>query len=429
MRVCSASAARVLTLFSLALLSSHSFILANAQASSTGTGIITSPDSPGDGTAPSGSSSPSPVSPTQTSTNSPVTSPTSTPTPTSPSPTSKPPASTKSTTPQTSSHTPQTSPSDTNTAGSSTDTQTAAQTGASSDTFSQAPTSTTPTSAPTDTSASTSATSASTTPSATTLPSTTSSIPPATQPSKTLVVGSDSTGQANNGQDTTTYNWLSSTASATGAAAAGDVSASSKGFFSNKGAVAGTFTVVGVVALGAVFVGIIYAKRRAARLQDEEDMTYFEKYNGPNTDNHDGGPGDLSFGNDNPSEAQIMTHAAPDAYPDRSMHYGLPTMEEYTQPQPMNFSYDAAAAGVGYPAGTAYARAQAQQGQYQYDGQTGAYGADYSAQYQEAYYDPRRSPSSPTHPYADPRNSPRAEGAPPVQPYSSNVELVEGEAR
>ncbi|KAJ2985869.1 hypothetical protein NUW54_g10001 [Trametes sanguinea] len=121
------------------------------------------------------------------------------------------------------------------------------------------------------------------------------------------------------------------------------------------------------------------------------------------------------------------------------MHYGLPTMAEYTESQPMDFNYGATAAtgaaGVGYPPGTAYARAQAQQGQqYQYDGhqydtQAGAYGADYSAQYQEAYYDPRRSPNSASHPYADPRNSPRADGAPPVQPYGSNVELVQGEAR
>ncbi|KAH9894427.1 hypothetical protein C8Q73DRAFT_781628 [Cubamyces lactineus] len=426
MRVCSASAARVLTLFSLALLSSHSFILANAQASTGSTGLIPSPDSPDDGGSGTGTSTPPVTSPTPTTTNTPVTSPTSTPTPTSPSPTSTPPASTKSTTPHNSSHTPQTSPSDTNTANTNTNTQTSSPNSATSDTSSPA-SSSVPTSASTDTSVSATATSASATPSAT-LPSFTSPTPSVTQPSNTLVVGSDPTGQVNDGPDTTTYNWLSSSATATGAAA-DDVSTSSKGFFSNKGAVAGTFTVVGVVALGAVFVGVIYAKRRAARLQDEEDMTYFEKYNGPNTDNHDSGPGDLSFGNDNPSEAQIMTHAAPDAYPDRSMHYGLPTMEEYAQPQPMNFSYDAPAAGVGYPAGTAYARAHAQQGQYQYDGQMGAYGADYSAQYQEAYYDPRRSPSSPTHPYADPRNSPRAEGAPPVQPYGSNTELVEGEAR
>ncbi|KAJ8494427.1 hypothetical protein ONZ51_g2328 [Trametes cubensis] len=399
MRVCSASAARVLTLFSLALLSSHSFILANAQPNPTGTDLSPAPESPDDGVPPTGTSTSPAVSPTptQTSTESPVSTPTSTPTPTSPSPTSKPPASTKSTTPQTSSHTPQTSPSDTDTADSSTDTQTSSPASANSDTSSESLASTA-TSASTGSSASTTPTATASNTSAT-VSSASSPTPTATQPSKTLVVGPNSTGQANEGPDTTTYNWLSSTASATGAAA-DDVSASSKGFFSNKGAVAGTFTVVGVVALGAVFAGVIYAKRRAARLQDEEDMTYFEKYNGPNTDNHDSGHGDLSFGNDNSSEAQIMTHAAPDAYPDRS-----------------------------YPAGTAYARAHAQQGQYQYDGQMGAYGADYSAQYQEAYYDPRRSPNSLAHPYADPRNSPRAEGAPPVQPYGSSAELVEGEAR
>ena len=61
-----------------------------------------------------------------------------------------------------------------------------------------------------------------------TVSSASSPTPTATQPSKTLVVGPNSTGQANEGPDTTTYNWLSSTASATGAAA-DDVSASSKG--------------------------------------------------------------------------------------------------------------------------------------------------------------------------------------------------------
>lgn len=213
-------------------------------------------------------------------------------------------------------------------------------------------------------------------------------------------------------------------------------------FFDNKGAVAGTFSVVGVVVVGAIIVAILYAKRRAARLQDEEDMTYFEKYNAGN-DNMNDGVGEMSFGNDNPNEAQMTTHAAQDAYPDRSMHYGLPTMDEYAQPQPMGIPYGAAApvvatgAGMEYPAGTAYARAQAQQGQqYQYEGYGTAaatgYGQDYNTQgqYQDAYYESRQSPSSPTHPYADPRNSPRQEGAPAVQQHqASYVDLVHGEAR
>ncbi len=212
-------------------------------------------------------------------------------------------------------------------------------------------------------------------------------------------------------------------------------------FFDNKGAVAGTFSVVGIVVVGAIIVAILYAKRRAARLQDEEDRTDCDNYNDLNNDD---GVGELSFGgHDNTSEAQMTTHAAQDAYPDRAMHYGLPTMDEYAQPQPMAMPYGATAAvaatgaGMEYPAGTAYARAQAQQGQqYQYEGYGAAagYGQDYNAQaqYQEPYYEQRQSPSSPTHPYADPRNSPRPEGAPAVQQQqyqAAYADLIHGEAR
>ncbi|KAI9001349.1 hypothetical protein BD414DRAFT_452707 [Trametes punicea] len=428
MRVCLASAARVLTLFTLALLSSHSFILANAQANPQGTNLANIPGAGGDGgSSVGGSSSSSAVIHSSTTV---VTTPSPTPTPTTQSTTSQhTPTTTSSPSP---SPTPKTSSAEGRSSSSSANTPTTS-TGPS-DSSSQTSSAPTSVSSTSSVSASSSPSSSSTSSFSTSLPSSTG---PVTQshPETTLVVSPTAVnGHSYAGPDPTTYNWLSSTPSATGAAA-GNVSASSKSFFDNKGAVAGTFSVVGVFALGAVIVGVIYAKRRAARLQDEEDMTYFEKYNASNGDNQDG-PADLSFGNENPSEAQIMTHAPPDAYPDRSMHYGLPTMEEYAQPQPMGLTYGAAqgtGAGVEYPPGTAYARAQAQQGQqYQYDGQMGGYGADYSAQYQEAYYDLRRSPSSATHPYADPRNSPRADGAPPVQPHGSsaeNVELVQGEAR
>jgi hypothetical protein len=172
---------------------------------------------------------------------------------------------------------------------------------------------------------------------------------------------------------------------------------------------------------------VLYAKRRAARLQDEEDMTYFEKYTGPNG-GPDGGansPSDMSYighRDESLNEAPVAMHAAVDAYPDRSMHYGLPTMEEYSQPQGMNINFSN---GIDYPPGMAYNPNQYNANQY----------AGYDEGYghaQQAFYEPERlspGPSS-THPFADPSNSPRMPRAPPVQHYASPSELIShGEAR
>ena len=207
-------------------------------------------------------------------------------------------------------------------------------------------------------------------------------------------------------------------------------------FFDNKGAVAGTFSVVGVVALGGIIVAFLYAKRRAARLQDEEDMTYFEKYNGPSE--RASSPTDMSFiggagGREDLNDAPMATHAAADAYPDRSMHYGLPTMDEYSTAQPMGLNFGT---GVEYPPGTSYDPSA-------YGGYEGSYAPaanqsyapaanqNYAPATNQEYYDPnaRRSPSSPNHPYADPSNSPRHYAAPPVQQYYNPNEVVHGEAR
>ncbi|KAH9850013.1 hypothetical protein C2E23DRAFT_887728 [Lenzites betulinus] len=439
MRVCLASAARIFTLFSLALLSSQSFILANAQDTpgSTDVGSADVPD-------PSLPLSPSVTSPAATPTS--VSTPSSSPPPSSSQkPTSSAqPAAPTSTSTKSSSSTAVASPTSADTEAASS-TSAASTSAAAQSSSSSASTASSSSSDSASSSSSSSSSASSTSSSSSSLSPTGITLKPAT------VASSATTRHSSSGTDTTTYGWLSPSASATGAVA-DNVSASHNGFFDNTGAVAGTFSVVGVVVLGGIIVAVLYAKRRAARLQDEEDMTYFEKYNTGNGDSHDI-PGDLSFGNDNPSDAEMMTHAAPDAYPDRSMHYGLPSMAEYAQPQPPVMSayaqppvmadyaqpqqppaaaYGAAATGAGldYPAGTAYARAQAQQGQqYQYEGYGAtAYGAEYNnnSQYQDAYYEARRSPSSPTHPYADPRNSPRQEGAPPV---GSNIDLVQGEAR
>ncbi len=198
-------------------------------------------------------------------------------------------------------------------------------------------------------------------------------------------------------------------------------------FFDNKGAVAGTFAAAGAVVIGAIVVAVIIARRRAARLQDEEDMTYFEKYEGPNSANasaaNDGSrtPTDpeMSFVgqggahgmdvNDEP----LATHAASDAYPDRAMHYGLPSMEEYAQPQVMGLDFNSA---VDYPPVTSYDPTQyAGYEAYnpaQYTGYDGGY-----AQPQQPYYAASYAPQMPAHPYANPTNSVRMTGAPPAQFY------------
>ena len=208
-------------------------------------------------------------------------------------------------------------------------------------------------------------------------------------------------------------------------------------FFDNKGAVAGTFTTAGAAIIGIIVIAVVVAKRRAARLQDEEDMTYFEKYEGPNSTNgsaiHDGTrtPTDpeasfvgLSGGhgmdvNDEP----VATYAAPDAYPDRATHFGLPTMEEYAQPQAMGIDFSSA---VDYPPGMSYDPTQYagyegyNPAQYSgHDGYNSAQNAGYDnayAQPQQPYYAASYPPQPMTaHPYANPTNSPRVAGAPPVQ--------------
>lgn len=199
-------------------------------------------------------------------------------------------------------------------------------------------------------------------------------------------------------------------------------------FFDNKGAVAGTFSVVGVVVIGAIFVAYMYAKRRAARLQDEEDMTYFEKYTGNNTSSPHmpPSPTDMSFigGPETLHNEPMASHAANDAYPDRSTHFGLPTMEEYSQPHTMGLNFNA---GLEYPPNATYDPTQ-------YSGYDGGYGTqqDGYGSHPDAYYEgTRRSPTSPTHPYADPSNAARAVGAPRVQQqhYQHSEVVYHGEAQ
>ena len=212
-----------------------------------------------------------------------------------------------------------------------------------------------------------------------------------------------------------------------------------------------------MLVVGGAILAVVLAKRRARRLQDEEDMTYFEKYTGNGSSGGIGGeragqqsPTNMSFaaGPEDLHDLPATAHAAADAYPDRAMHFGLPAMEGYGQaaPEPMiDFGYGAGA-GVDYPPNatpydhTQYDHAQYNHAQYDHAQYDPGYGAAYGAGYENQQYEPQaqqagqtlpvqyglpqqqepitrnRSPSSP-HPYADPSNMAHAVGAPPVQQY------------
>ena len=98
-------------------------------------------------------------------------------------------------------------------------------------------------------------------------------------------------------------------------------------FLQNTGAVAGTFTVVGLIGLAILaYVGFKFMKRR--KHDDDEEDVFFEKY-------HDPEPV-IASGvgvNDSPSGGALATHAKDGAYPDRSMHYGSSGASAYSGEQ------------------------------------------------------------------------------------------------
>ena len=118
-----------------------------------------------------------------------------------------------------------------------------------------------------------------------------------------------------------------------------------------------------MLVIGGALVAIVLAKRRAARLQDEEDMTYFEKYTGENGNGSGAGggadrassPTNMSFSagvhEDDLNDLPVTAHAATDAYPDRAMHYGLPAFDGFAPAAaaaPHEASYGQAAAHDAY---------------------------------------------------------------------------------
>ncbi|TBU23499.1 hypothetical protein BD311DRAFT_673826 [Dichomitus squalens] len=413
MRCCSASAARVLTLFCIALFSSQSLLLVNAEPSTDPHGFLDGGSSP-TSTSAAPTSTSTFVIPTTSSSSSQVT----TPTPTSTTSSSTHSSSTSSSVHSTSSSTVPL-PATLSTSSTSSSSSSVSSSSSSSSTSASSSSSSSSSSASSTTSASSSSSSS------------TTSVTSASHTSTVTFVAAATTHALPTDTSLTSFTWSTSASPTATDAALSGTSASSKGFFDNKGAVAGTFSVVGVVVVGGIIAAIIYAKRRAARLQDEEDMTYFEKYEAPNNSSmasfNDGAHGsepEMSYAGhggarDMDVNAEpLATHAAVDAYPDRATHFGLPTMEEYAQPSDMGLSFGNAGvdyppgmapnAGVEYPPGMAYNPTQ-------YGGYEGGYG--YAAtQHQQPYYDPSNlAPAPATHPYANPSNSPRMTAAPPVQ--------------
>jgi len=155
---------------------------------------------------------------------------------------------------------------------------------------------------------------------------------------------------------------------------------------------AGVFTVVGLIVVGSVLAVVLRIVRHRRRRYEDEDTTYFEKdfSNGANfTDANN--PND-----DNQSITDVVTHAAPGAYPDRASHYGMPAFVDDTQPRDSI---------VEYAKGTAYATARAQAGPYQYSGQNDGYAGGFT----NAHYQAQAIPDIYSSP--DPYNIARAGGA------------------
>ncbi|KDQ64333.1 hypothetical protein JAAARDRAFT_187676 [Jaapia argillacea MUCL 33604] len=191
--------------------------------------------------------------------------------------------------------------------------------------------------------------------------------------------------------------------------------AASKGFFQSPGEVAATFTIVGLIGVCLAFAGFKYLNKRRRRMR-EEDEEFFEKDRHFNDHNHDmteahsssavgyGGVG---------SSADVVAPASVDAYPSRDVHYGPPPTQAYNQ---QSARYTPSAYGISYPPNAAYGSAAPRDGQYQ---QSGYATNDYNQAYYQTDSSQLQHPGSstsppPSHPYADPTLLARSGGAPPV---------------
>ncbi|KII94624.1 hypothetical protein PLICRDRAFT_169361 [Plicaturopsis crispa FD-325 SS-3] len=283
-----------------------------------------------------------------------------------PSSTSSPSASTTSTSTSASAPATSTSTSTTSTSRSSSTSSTTT-----SSTSASASTSTTKTSTSTEATK----TSSTTTTSSTQVSVTKTSTPPSTSSTKTSSTSSHTSTLTTTSVTTSTGDPVPATTLVIGSADATQVpsvtsiaptasqsdgaASSPSGFFENKGAVAGTFTVVGLVGAGIViFIAVTILRRRQRIRRQDEDDVYFDKFEPTSHVTEDPfGNNGLGGGGLGPSSTDLATVPADHtAYPDRGIEHGVEQypMDEY---------------GIGYPPGTAYAAALAQQGQpYQHPG-------------------------------------------------------------
>jgi hypothetical protein len=193
-------------------------------------------------------------------------------------------------------------------------------------------------------------------------------------------------------------------------------------FFDNKGAVAGTFTTVGVVVLAIAALVTRALIQRNRRLHEDMDDVYFEKY-GEKEPSPMNDP-EVGFGGPAmDSSMNVTTHAAADAYPSREVHYGADAygmQADSRAPTGMQQGYEQAydyhANGgpmLDYPPGTQPSFAPET-----YEQQHHVYNEYYNGQQestsgQQEYY----QPNSPSHPYSNPSNAAHNAGAPPVTGY------------
>jgi len=174
--------------------------------------------------------------------------------------------------------------------------------------------------------------------------------------------------------------------------ASSTATASSKGFFANKGAVGATFGIIGAICGLVAIIGAVTAIKRYRRTYDDEDE-FYEKYQDPgasgSADRSSRGHAELGQG---PDVTDLMDAAPPDAYPDRAIHYGQPNPDSVFRP----VDY-----GIDYPPNAAYADPV--------DAPDSAYADNYGDNPNSP-----RSGSAGSHPFADPANASRASFAPPV---------------
>ncbi|KAA1466702.1 hypothetical protein DENSPDRAFT_876741 [Dentipellis sp. KUC8613] len=217
---------------------------------------------------------------------------------------------------------------------------------------------------------------------------------------------------------------------------------SSKGFFHNPGAVAGTFVTIGVLALIViVVVGTRFVRRRRAarRMSDEDDAAYFEPkfpVNHTYSDIGDSSHSRPDLGSGPLGASATSVAAAPataEAYPDRAIHYGHSPDARANVYTPTDY-------GIAYPPGTTFApqnEEPAPNNEDAYD----PYSAYSPANPEPVYHEPAyrvhkpsplaESSTAATHPFADPVNVRTPRAAPPVSyrsdsQYSHSVDSFYG---